>query len=188
LNQRSERGKKRAAEEAIIEEAMIEEAVIEANVIRMTLSRFLWIVGFAFLCALILAPLTLSGRDEPTVDELKGRVANASVRDRPPLCLRIAERQLETADRSYAAGQDAKSTAALVDVVAYSELSRDYAIQSHKHEKQCEIAIRKFARKLTDVKHTVPHEDQEQVQNTIDRLEHIRDDLLLAMFPKRSKQ
>ena len=53
----------------------------------------------------------------------------------------------------------------------FSELARDYAIQSHKHEKQSEIAIRKMARKLADLKHAVSHEDQEQIQNTIDRLQ-----------------
>jgi len=34
----------------------------------------------------------------------------------------------------------------------------------------------------------VAHEDQEQIQNTIDRLQHIRDDLLQAMFPKAGKK
>ena len=55
-------------------------------------------------------------------------------------------------------------------------------------EKQSEIAIRKMTRKLADLKHTVSHEEQEQVQNTIDRLQRIRDDLLAAMFPKGGKK
>ena len=72
-------------------------------------------------------------------------------------------------------------------IVAYSEMARDSAIQAHKHEKQSEIAIRKMARKLVDIKHAVAHDDQEQVQDTIDRLQRIRDDLLAAMFPKGVK-
>ena len=56
------------------------------------------------------------------------------------------------------------SAESLADVVAFSELARDSAIQSHKHEKQSEIAIRKMVHKLTNLKHTVSHEDQEQVQ------------------------
>jgi TATA-box binding protein (TBP) (component of TFIID and TFIIIB) len=67
-------------------------------------------------------------------------------------------------------------------------LARDYAIQAHKHEKQSEIAIRKMVRKLTDMNHTVAHEDQAAIQNTIDRLQRIRDDLLAAMFPKVGKK
>ena len=104
------------------------------------------------------------------------------------MCIHISERQLDAADRFYDAGDSEKAKAALADVVAFSELARDYAIQSHKHEKQSEIAIRKMARKLADMKHTVSHEDQEQVQSTIDRLQRIRDDLLAAMFPKGVKK
>jgi hypothetical protein len=77
--------------------------------------------------------------------------------------------------------------AALTDVVAFSELARDYAIQSHKHQKQTEIAVRKMARKLNDLKHTVAHDDQPAVQDAIDRLQRVRDDLLLAMFPHGKK-
>lgn len=142
----------------------------------------------AVLVWAILLPSGLSGRDEPTIEELKARVANASVQDRPPVCIRITERQLDAADKFYAAGESEKGKAALMDVVAFAELARDYAIQSHKHEKQCEIAIRKAVRKLSDVKHTVSREDQDDIQNAVDRLQRIRDDLLLAMFPKGGKK
>ncbi|MGA7422677.1 MAG: hypothetical protein WBW77_08335 [Candidatus Sulfotelmatobacter sp.] len=142
--------------------------------------------GFALLA--LAAPSLMSGRQEPSVEELKERVANAPVADRPALCIRISERQLGDADRLYIAGDSEKARAALADVVAYSELARDYAIQSHKREKQSEIAIRKMVRKLTDMSHAVSHEDQAQIQNTIDRLQKIRDDLLVAMFPKVDKK
>ncbi|MFZ1166184.1 MAG: hypothetical protein WBQ87_19790 [Candidatus Sulfotelmatobacter sp.] len=142
--------------------------------------------GFALLA--LAAPSLMSGRQEPSVEELKERVANAPVADRPALCIRISERQLGDADRLYVAGDSEKARAALADVVAYSELARDYAIQSHKREKQSEIAIRKMVRKLTDMSHAVSHEDQAQIQNTIDRLQKIRDDLLVAMFPKVDKK
>jgi tetrahydromethanopterin S-methyltransferase subunit B len=42
--------------------------------------------------------------------------------------------------------------------------------------------------KLANLKHTVSLEDQGPVQNTIDRLERIRDDLLAAMFPNGVKK
>jgi hypothetical protein len=150
--------------------------------------RLWWIAAAGLLLAMTIAPCTLSARDEPTIDELKARVANTSNADRPPLCLHISERQLDEADKFYSAGEIEKWKAALTDVAAFAELARDYSIQSHKHEKQCEIAIRKETRKLENVKHTVSHDDQEQVQNTIDRLEKIRDDLLRAMFPKGGKK
>jgi hypothetical protein len=123
-----------------------------------------------------------------SVEELKGRVASASVADRPGLCLQISERELDAADQLYAGGESGKAQAALVDVAAFSELARDYAIQSHKHEKQSEIAVRKMTRKLANLKHAVTHEEQQQVQETIDRLERVRDDLLSAMFPNGKKR
>jgi hypothetical protein len=124
----------------------------------------------------------------PTIEELKKRVAGAKIVDRPPLCIHVSERQLEVADRLYVAGDSEQAKAALTDVVAFAELARDYAIQARRHEKPSEIAIRKMARKLFDMKHTVSHEDQAQVQKAVDRLQQIRDDLLVAMFPKVDKK
>ncbi len=87
-------------------------------------------------------------------------------------------------DRQYAAGENEKARASLADVVAFAEQARDYSIQSRKHQKQTEISVRTMVRKLGDLKHAVPRDDQPEVQNAIDRLERVRDDLLLAMFPK----
>ncbi|MFZ0769978.1 MAG: hypothetical protein WCA49_20300 [Candidatus Sulfotelmatobacter sp.] len=142
----------------------------------------------ALAIAMLALPFAQAAARELTVEELKQRVASASIRERPSLCIQISERQLDAADRFYIAGDADKAQAALVDVAAFSELARDYAIQSHKHEKQSEIAIRKMTRKLASLKHTVAHEDQKQIQDTIDRLERIRDDLLAAMFPNGVKK
>jgi hypothetical protein len=148
----------------------------------------LWRVTAGLLLAAVVAPSALTGADEPTVDELKGRVANAAVADRPQLCIRISERQLDAVNRFYSAGDSDQAQGALADVIAFSELARDYSIQSRKHEKQAEISIRKMVRKLTDMKHKVSREEQEPVQQAIDRLQRIRDDLLTAMFPNGGKK
>ncbi|MGA7930108.1 MAG: hypothetical protein WCA20_29460 [Candidatus Sulfotelmatobacter sp.] len=150
--------------------------------------RFWRIVALGLVLSMPAVPLSLMGREQPSIEELKARVADASIADRPVLCIHISELQLDAADRFYVAGDSEKAQAALADVVAFSELARDYSIQSHKHEKPSEIAIRKMAHKLDDMKHTVSHEDQAQVQNTSDRLQRIRDDLLAAMFPKGVKK
>ncbi len=153
--------------------------------------RILWnksLCAKAILAALLLSFLIpLATAAEPTVDELKARVANTDVRDRPRLCVEIAELQIKTIDKLYAASDDAKGQAALTDVVAYSELARDYAIQSHKYQKQAEIAVRGMTRKLNDVMRTLPHADQAPLQDAILRLQRVRDDLLASMFPKGVK-
>jgi hypothetical protein len=122
------------------------------------------------------------------LDELKERIANTSPGQRPPLCIAVSERQLEAATRLYLEGDPGRAQAALNDVTAYSGMARDYAIQSRKNQKQSEIAIRKMARKLADFKHTVVREDQDRIQESIDRLQSIRDDLLAAMFPSGVKK
>jgi hypothetical protein len=130
------------------------------------------------------APFLALGHDAPTIAELKGRLSNAEMRDRPALCIEISERQLEAAGKFYNLGAATEAQAALAEVVSFAALAREYAIQSHKHEKQSEIALRGAVRKLADLKHAISREDQQAVQNAIDRIQHFRDDLLAAMFPR----
>jgi NAD-specific glutamate dehydrogenase len=139
------------------------------------------------LIPLALAAAVMARSNEPTVEELKARIASASVRDRPHLCVEIAQKQLSEADKLYAASDFDKGQAALTDVVAYSELARDYAIQSHKYQKQTEIATRNMTRKLNDLLHSLGGPDQAPVRDAINRLQRVRDDLLAAMFPKGAK-
>lgn len=71
---------------------------------------------------------------EDSVEDLKQRVENTSVGERPALCIHISERQLDEAYRLYVAGDSAKAQSALMDVAAYAEQARDYAIRAHKRE------------------------------------------------------
>lgn len=125
--------------------------------------------------------------NSPTVEQLKSKLASTDVRDRPHLCVEIAQQQLTEADKLYAASEFEKGQAALTDVVAYAELARDYAIQSHKYQKQAEIATRNMTRKLNDLLHSLGGPDQAPVRDAINRLQRVRDDLLSAMFPKGAK-
>jgi hypothetical protein len=125
--------------------------------------------------------------DQPSVEDLKARLSSASVGDRPRLCVQIAQKQLVEADKFYAASEVEKGQAALTDVVTFSELARDYALQSRKYQKQTEIAVRSMTRKLTDLLHTLAHDEQAPVRDAINHLQRVRDDLLFAMFPKGAK-
>jgi hypothetical protein len=138
----------------------------------------------ALLAAFVASPMAAK---QQTLEELKARASSASVGDRPSLCLQIAERQLDDADKLYTAFDSEKAEVSLADVVTFSELARDYSLQSHKHQKQTEIEVRKMTRKLNDLKHVVSRDEQVVVQKAIDRLQRVRDDLLLAMFPKGKK-
>lgn len=124
---------------------------------------------------------------QPTVEELKVKLASAKGGERPRLCIEIARQQLNQADKLYSSDDIEKAQAPLTDVAAYCELARDYAIASRKREKQTEIAVRTMARRLTDIVHTLPNESQGPMKTCISRLERVRDDLLAAMFPKGAK-
>jgi hypothetical protein len=143
--------------------------------------------GVVTLLALAAVTAWSAPSGEPTVEELKARLASTSVGDRPHLCVQIAQKQLAEADKLYAADDVEKGQAALGDVVTYSELARDYAIQSHKYQKQSEIAVRTMTRRLNEMMHTFAHEDQAAVRDAISHLQRVRDDLLKAMFPKGTK-
>jgi hypothetical protein len=141
------------------------------------------------LIAVVAAQLTAHAAPaaEPTIDELKAKLPSTPVGSRPHLCVEIAKRQLEAVDRFYAAADTEKAQPALADVIAFSEQARDYAIQSHKYQKQTEIAVRGMTRKLTDLVHSLPQNDQGPVQDAIKHLQRVRDDLLAAMFPQGAK-
>jgi signal transduction histidine kinase len=147
-------------------------------------NSFRWNIVVAV--AALIAALTASATPpaEQTLDELKARISSASTGDKPRLCLLIAQRQLEEADKAYAAVENERGQASLTDALAYTEMARDYAIQAHKNEKQTEIAVRGMIRKLNDMLHTLSHEEQTPLKNAVGRLQHVRDDLLKAMFPK----
>jgi hypothetical protein len=126
-------------------------------------------------------------RDEPTVDGLKSRISSASAGEKPRLCVQVAQMRLNEADKLYAAGDLDSAQAALTDVVAYSELARDYSIQSHKYQKQSEIAVRHMTRKLTDLLHTLAQPEQGAIKDAVARLSRVSDDLLDSMFTKGRK-
>jgi len=145
----------------------------------------LW--GTVALLALTAVVARGATTNEPTIEELKARVSSLKVGDRPHLCVQIAQKQLAEVDKFYAGAEVEKGQVALVDVVTYSELARDYAIQSHKYQKQSEIAVRAMARRLTELMHSLDHDEQVPVRDAVNRLQRVRDDLLMAMFPKGAR-
>ena len=140
-----------------------------------------------FLTLFFVAPLIAKSHEDLTVDQLKSRLSAASVPDKVHICIQIAEKQLDEARKQYEAGEIEKAQPSLADVAAFSELARDYSIQSNRHQKQTEISVRAMTRKLNDILHLLGQADQPPVRDAINRLERVRDDLLGSMFPKGVK-
>ncbi len=145
-------------------------------------------IGLRVLLSMVFVGVCYAApRADETVDQLKAKVASTTLQDRPHLCIQIAEKQLDATDKLYASADVDKAQATLTDVVAYSELARDYAIQTHKYQKQSEIAVRRMTRKLTEILRSMGHEEQAPVKEAVDHLEQVRDDLLASMFKKGGK-
>lgn len=119
-----------------------------------------------------------------TLQELIARAEAARPEDRPALYVDIAERQLKSADEFYTSGKVDDGRTAVKDVVTYSEKAQESAIQSGKRVKNTEIAFRKMAAKLRDIKRNLNFDDQAPVQAAAERLENLRTALLSHMFGK----
>lgn len=117
-----------------------------------------------------------------TVEDLKAKLHTAKVSDQPRICLDIARHQLEDMEKAYSAGQIPQAQKLLQEVVDYSQQAGDAARKSRKNIKRTEIELRKMSRRLLDLKPTVDVDSRPPVQEAIDRLEHIRTQLLMQMF------
>ena len=142
---------------------------------------------FIIVALLLATSLAAWSRKEETLEELKARAESANVDEQAGICVRIAEQQLQVADKLFVEGKSEEARSALDDVVKYSEKARDAATKSGKKLKPTEIAVRKMAHKLHDVKHSVAFEDQPKVQEAIEHLERVRTDLLTKMFGRGEK-
>ena len=136
---------------------------------------------------LLLACAAAAFAKDESVDQLKARLGNAAPDERPGICVHIAQDQLHAADKAYNDGNVEQARKSLADIVDYSEKARDAAMVSKKQLKNVEIAVRKIAEKLNDIKRTLNYEDQAPVADTVKRLEDIRTSLLTEMFKKEKK-
>jgi hypothetical protein len=137
------------------------------------------------IAGIVLATVFACLAAKETMQQLEARAEAARPEDRPGLYIEIAERQLKVANELFGAGKDEEALAAVKDVMTYSEKAHDAALASGNKLKNTEIALRKMAGKLRDIKRTLSFDDQAPVQAAADRLEALRTDLLSKMFGKR---
>src|SRR5512143_1284176 len=104
------------------------------------------------MVGMVLGVVVVAATNDESLAGLKVRAESARPEDRAPLCVQIAHVQLRNADKLYNDGNVEQARAAVDDVVTYSEKARDSATQSKKHLKNVEIAVRKMAEKLRDIR------------------------------------
>jgi polyhydroxyalkanoate synthesis regulator phasin len=136
------------------------------------------------LTVLLAASLAAFAYTEETLQELVARAEAARPEDRPGLYIEVAERHLKTAAELYRSGKSEDARQAVNDVVTYSQKAHDASAQTGKRLKNTEIAFRKMAARLRDIKTTLNFEDQAPVQAAADHLEDLRTDLMSRIWGK----
>jgi hypothetical protein len=134
--------------------------------------------------ALVLWSLALPayGKKEDSLEDLIKRAESARLQDQPSLYIELAQRRLKDADDLYTAGKTDEARVAIEDVVTYADRATAAATKSGKKLKNTEIAVRKMAARLRDLKRTLSFDDQPPVQAAADHLEKMRTELLTRMF------
>lgn len=140
------------------------------------------------LVVVLAAAIAAVGSNEETLAELIARADAARPEDRPALYIEIAQRQLKAADQLYTDGNAEEASAAIHDVVTYNDKATSSAIATHKKLKQTEIAVRKMAARLRDLRRGLAFEDQAPVKEAADKLEDMRTLLLNGMFGTKKKK
>lgn len=140
-----------------------------------------------FLTLALLALPAVAVANGESIPQLISRAEAARLEDRPQIYAEIAQRQLRNADQLYNDGKAEQAQAAVKDVVTYSDKATDAATKSGKKLKNTEIAVRRMAEKLRDIKRSLSFEDQPPVQSAIEHLEGLRTELLNRMFGKEAK-
>jgi hypothetical protein len=143
-------------------------------------------IGSIVLAILLAAAAAAPARNSETLEQLIARAETARIEDRPALCTEIAQREVDSAGQLYQAGKPEEARAAVENVVTYSDKARDAAIRTGKRIKDTEIAMRKMAARLRDIKRNLAFEDQAPVGAAADRLEQMRTELLSHMFGKKA--
>lgn len=144
----------------------------------------LWLTILALILS---ASLLASGKKSESLQDLEARAQAAKSGDQASLYLELAERELTAATELYHQGKIEQGRSAVDAIVSYSQKAHDASAESNKKLKNTEIAFRKMALKLRDLKQTLNFEDQAPLQAAVDHLESFRMDLLSHLFPKAHK-
>jgi hypothetical protein len=144
--------------------------------------------GSIALVILLAAATAAPARKNESLAQLIARAESARIEDRPALCIEIAQLEVDSAGQFYQAGKPEEARVAVEQVVTYSDRARDASIRTGRKLKDTEIAMRKMAARLRDIKRNLAFEDQAPVGAAVDRLEQMRTELLSHMFGKKDNK
>jgi len=136
---------------------------------------------------LLLSCAAISARaawDEEPIEKL---IARADVRsdNQAEYCADVARREVELANQYYTNGDVQKAEDAVKLIVTYCEKALEAAKRTHKKLKDTDLTLRKTSRRLSDVGQTLAFEDKPAVKAAVEKIEHVRSELLKMMFAQK---
>ncbi len=140
------------------------------------------------LGSLVLLVAGIAAKEPETLEQLKARADAATGERRPALCMEVAQREVESADQTFIAGDAEKAHAMLKEAIEYAGKARDSALEQPTKIKNTEIALRKLEQRLNGIRRTLALEDQPDVQSAADRVAAMRKQLLDHMFAPKHKR
>ena len=132
-------------------------------------------------------PDAVAKKDE-TIAEMKSRIDAVRPEERISLAIQIARKELDTVAEANKSSNNEAAQAALADLLAYAGKASDTSLQTNKKLKDTEIALRKIAETLRDLKRSADFEQQAPLQNASERVENMRTQLLTRMFGKKESR
>jgi len=139
-----------------------------------------------FIILLLLLPLATLSMAQ-SLEEMKARAEAASGSKQIELYADLARKALEVSDQDYTSGNVTQGQTHFFDSATYAEKASEEARQSGKRLKQTEIALRKLAEKMQEIKHSLSVEDRAPIEPAIQRVEQARSKLLERMFGKEAR-
>jgi hypothetical protein len=132
--------------------------------------------------------LLVSAKKEESLAEMKGRIDAARPEEQISLGIQIARKQLEAIAEATKINNADGLHSALADLLNYAGKASDTSLQTNRKIKDTEIALRKIAEKLRDLKRSADFDEQAPLEEASDRVETMRTQLLSRMFGKKESK
>ncbi|HUO60107.1 MAG TPA: hypothetical protein VMU24_05520 [Candidatus Acidoferrales bacterium] len=132
--------------------------------------------------AMVVALIASCAAQEDPLRRLQQIADSSNGGDCARYSIALALRLVEVGDRQYADGKVGEAEQIIRQTGHYAERGARCSLESHKHEKDTEINLRKLSKRLNEVERTLAFEDRPLVHEQAENIDRLREKLLTAMF------
>jgi hypothetical protein len=122
--------------------------------------------------------------DQQSIDALATRANQAQPREQCFLYAQLVHEMTEVSLRQYAAGDVAKATELLKQIMPLAQKIHLTVTENDKRLKNAEMLLRHTAFRLSEMLHSSSFEDRPLVEQTLAEVNHAQTDTLMQVFRK----